>query len=282
MTLAIDITFLVAVCLYVVAAVMSYVYLQGGKNSVLRATHHAVVGGAVLLFLLFCMRWATHGRLPLTTMVDVLNILILTATAVVLPLVRRENVRALLCYYAPPLALLAVFNGIVGRASLRTVPKELNEAFVAMHVGPVIIAFALFFVASLTGFVYIVQAQRLKSLRTNATPAKLPPLEQLDATLFSLIRWGYPLFVVTLLLGFFGAYLFPEELDANWWRSPKILLAVATAALFSFSFHSRKLGLLRGRKLAYVVVVGFTVMLAIYLLLQSTGLKDYGFWSASV
>jgi len=279
MLYAIDITFIAAVALFCVAAVASFVYWRGINDAALDMTRYAVAVAAALLFCSFCLRWASHGRIPLTTMVDVLNVLIVTVAAVVLPLVNQPNLRPLLCYYAPPLAVLAVFNAIVGRSMLHTVPKELNETFVALHVGPVIVAFALFFVASLTGVAYIIQARRLKSLRTTTAPAKLPPLEHLDSTLFNLIKWGYPFFGLTLVLGVIGAFLFPDELGNNWWLSPKIVLAIFTAMLFAFSFHSRNRGLLRGQKVAYVVVVGFAVMLAVYLLLESTGLKDYGFWS---
>ena len=74
----------------------------------------------------------------------------------------------------------------------------------------------------------------------------------------------------------------PDELGVRWWLSAKILFAVFMAGLYSFSFHSRRLGLLRGQKLAYVMVIGFGAMLAIYLLLSVTNLKDAGFWSSAV
>ena len=49
-------------------------------------------------------------------------------------------------------------------------------------------------------------------------------------------------------------------------------------ALYSTAFHGRRIGLLRGQKLAYLVSVGFTVMLGSYLVLGLMNLQDYNFW----
>ncbi len=279
MSLAIDIAFYAAFALFGAAAVTSYLYLRADKEGMLGVTQRAIAVAAGLLFVAFCLRWASYGRIPLTNMVDIVNLLLVMSTAIVLTLVRRESLRALVCYYAPPLAALSLLNVLLGFNKLHQEPKALNDTFLAIHVGLAFLAYALFLIASLTSFVYIVQARRLKSPQTSAGTAKLPPLEHLDATLYRLITWGYPFFAITLVLGFIGAYLYPDELGARWWLSAKIFYAVFMAALYSFSFHSRRLGLLRGQKLAYVMVIGFAVMLAIYVLLGVTGLKDIGFWS---
>jgi HemX protein len=279
MSLAIDIAFYAAFGLFGAAAVTSYLYLRADKEGMLGVTQRAIGMAAGLLFVAFCLRWASYGRIPLTNMVDIVNLLLVMSTVIVLALVRRDSLRALVCYYAPPLAALSLLNVLLGFNKLHQEPKALNDTFLAIHVGLAFLAYALFLIASLTSFVYIVQARRLKSPQTSARTAKLPPLEHLDATLYRLIAWGYPFFAITLILGFIGAYLYPDELGARWWLSAKIFYAVFMAALYSFSFHSRRLGLLRGQKLAYVMVIGFAVMLAIYMLLGVTGLKDIGFWS---
>lgn len=280
MWIAIDIVFYAAFALFGAAALTSYLYLRADKDGMLEVTRRAIGFAAVLLLIALCLRWASYGRIPLTNMVDIVNLLIVMSTVIVLALVRRDALRPLVCYYAPPLAALSALNVLVSFNKLHQEPKELNDTFLAIHVGLAFLAYALFLIASLTSFVYIVQARRLKSPQTTARTAKLPPLEHLDATLFRLIAWGYPFFAVTLVLGFVGAYLYPDQLGAKWWLSAKILYAIFMAALYSFAFHSRRLGLLRGQKLAYVMVIGFAVMLAIYVLLGVTGLKDYGFWSA--
>ena len=280
MSMAIDIAFYAAFALFGAATVTSYLYLRADKEGMQGVTQRAIAVAAGLLFAAFCLRWASYGRIPLTNMVDIVNLLLVMSTVIVLVLVRREPLHPLVCYYAPPLAALSLINVLLGFNKLHQEPKELNDVFLAVHVGLAFLAYALFLIASLTSLVYIVQARRLKAPQTTARTAKLPPLEFLDATLYRLITWGYPFFAITLILGFIGAYLYPDELGARWWLSAKILYALFMAALYSFSFHSRRLGLLRGQKLAYVMVIGFAVMLVIYVLLGVTGLKDVGFWSA--
>jgi len=281
MPIVIDIAFYAAFALFATATVTSYLYLRGDRPNMLGVTQRAISIAAGLLFIAFCLRWANYGRIPLTTMVDIVNLMLVMSTVIVLMLVRSEPLRPLVCYYAPPLAALSLMNVALGFNKLHQAPKELNDVFLAVHVGLAFLAYALFLIASLTSAVYIVQARRLKSPLNSARTAKLPPLEYLDATLYRLIQWGYPFFAITLVLGFIGVYLYPDELGVRWWLSAKILFAVFMAGLYSFSFHSRRLGLLRGQKLAYVMAIGFGAMLAIYLLLSVTNLKDAGFWSSA-
>lgn len=282
MPIVIDIAFYAAFALFATTTVTSFLYLRGDRPNMLDMTQRAISIAGGLLFVTICMRWIYFGRIPLTTMVDIVNLLLFMSTVIVAILVRKDMLRPLTCYYAPPLAALSLMNVALGFNKLHQAPKELNDVFLAVHVGLAFLAYALFLIASLTSAVYIVQARRLKSPLNTARTAKLPPLEHLDATLYRLITWGYPFFAITMVLGFVGVYLYPDELGVRWWLSAKILFAVFMAGLYSFSFHSRRLGLLRGQKLAYVMVIGFGAMLAIYLLLSVTNLKDAGFWSSAV
>ncbi|MBX7256702.1 MAG: cytochrome c biogenesis protein [Candidatus Hydrogenedentes bacterium] len=281
MTSAIYGTFSLAFFLYVASAATAGWYLHSGGKRILRVTHVLVMIGSVVLATTIALRWIAWGRLPLTTMADALNLFIVLTSLVVAIVAHRGAQHAILCLYTPPLVALFTVNAVIAFSDLHSEPKELNGAFLAVHVGLAVLAYALFFVASITSIAYVVQARGLKQIRTSGLVKKLPALEQLDKTLYFLIALGYIFFGITLVLGMIWAYIDRDALGPYWFLSPKIFRAAFMVLLYSTAFHARRRGQLRGQRLAYLVFVGFTIMLAGYLVLGLFDVQDYNFWSTS-
>lgn len=284
MIAALDITFFAGFALFALAGALAYLYVRRESPPMLTAVYRVLSVGAAALLIVFFLRWLMFGLIPLTTPVDALNLLILLSTFIVLAVARQGSVRTLLCFYAPALLLVYGCNAVAGYGQLHSEPKELNGLFLAIHVGLAFLAYALFFVASLTSMAYIIQSRNLKRLRTTGIASKLPALEHLDGTLYRLIQYGYPFFVITLVLGLIGTVQFSEELNPTWWFSPKILRAVFSALmviLYAAAFHTRRIGWLRGQKLAYLVLIGSSIILGMYMLVGLAGVEGYRFWGKS-
>lgn len=276
------IPFYLAIGAYVTAALLSLSYLRGADIQVLSLATRMAAAGSILLAVVFAIRWWTFRLVPFTDMGDSLNLFLLLCTGIMLIVQREDAMRPLLAFYMPALGALALVSAVVGPQYLEAAPRELNSFFLTIHVGLAFLAFSLFFVASLTSMAYALQAQRLKRRMTTGLFQKLPSLELLDRTLYRLIAAGYPLFVITLVLGLYWARIDSELLGPYWFGSPKVVLAFVMAVFFSTSFHARRMGLLRGPKLAYLVFFGFTALLAVYLTLGFMRLGTHNFWDQSL
>lgn len=265
---------------YLAAAAVTLGYLKNADQRLL-ATGRALAMIAALGFAVaFAARWLTWGLLPLTTVADSLLVFVLMATAIALAVARAE-LRPVLCFYLPPLVALALLDAAVAHAHFGAAPRQLTGPLLAVHVGLAFLAYALFFVASATSAAYLFQANRLKRHHAAGLFLRLPSLELLDRTLFTLIRWGYLFFVVTLVLGAVWTRIDGELLGAHWWLSPKIIRAAVMVAFYACAFHARRFGWLRGQKLAYLVFIGFSSLLVAYLALGLMSLSDYNFWEAA-
>ncbi|MDX9972705.1 MAG: cytochrome c biogenesis protein CcsA [FCB group bacterium] len=275
---AIYFTFYAGVAFYAVAAIVAAAYLRRQEDRLLKAAYGIALAGAVLILVTFALRITAWERLPLTNVTDSLNLFVLLSTIVMVIVAKQERMGSLLSFYLPPVALIALLNATVAHIYLRDEPRELQGLFLTVHVGLAFLAYALFFVASVTSVAYVFQANRLKHRQTLGLFQKLPSLEQLDRILFRLIKIGYPLFAITLILGFIWAYVESELLGPNWWMAPKIIMALLMATFYSAAFHGRRLGRLRGPKLAYFVFIGFGVLLVAHLILGLSQLNNYNFW----
>lgn len=264
--------------LYVVAGVLSLVYLWRDNARALDAAFRLAISGAVCLAVAFFLRWTAWHLTPMTTFTDSVILLVVFSTLVMAFLVRKPNVRALECFYLPPLAALCVVSATVAHNDLLTTPRKLPEFPLVLHVGLAFFAYAMLFLAGMTSAAYIFQAQRLKHRNPTGLFQRLPSLEQLDHTLNRLVNLGYPLFLITLVLGGIWAYISRDLLGPSWWMAPKVVLSFVMAAFYAVAYHRRRLGRLRGPKLAYLVFLGFAILLAAYLVLALLHLRTYNFW----
>jgi ABC-type transport system involved in cytochrome c biogenesis permease subunit len=253
-------------------------FLKAPEDQLFVVAKRVAAAGNVMLLFVFVYRWWHFGAAPFTSMGDSLNLFLVLCTGIMLTIQRRTEMQPLLVYYFPALAIMAIISGLVGPRYLDVAPRALNGVLLTIHVGLVFLSFALFFVASLTSAAYAVKAQRLKSLATGGFVSRLPALDSLDRTLYRLIAAGYVAFVVTAVLGFAWAFSARELLGDYWFISPKIILSFAMVLLYAVCFHGRGFGLLRGPNLAYLVVFGFTTIMAVYLVVGMFQVGGAEFW----
>jgi len=239
-----------------------------------------MIAGGVLAAAQIALRTVQSGLLPFTTLNDSLSLFIAMSAAVAVVVTHHPRMRTVLCFYAPALAAVAAVNAALGHAFLAEPPRPLSGLFLGVHVGLAVLAYALFFVASMTSVAYVFQVRHLKRRMHGPLMQALPSLERLDTVLFRLIGAGYPLFVITLVLGVVWAWLDRELLGDRWFLSPKIVLSVVMAIFYAVSFNGRLVGWLRGKKLAYFVFWGFTTLLITYIVMGVFDLRDYYFWGA--
>jgi len=272
------IPFYLAVASYLAAAGLALRFVKNPDELALVLAKRAAALGNTLLLAVFVYRWWKFGSVPFTGLGDSLNLFLVLCAGIMLLVQRRDGMRPLLVYYLPALGILAAIAGLVAPRYLDTPPKDLNSVLLSVHVGLVFLSFALFFVASLTSVAYAFKARQLKLRATTGLAARLPALELLDKTLYRLIAVGYPSFIATALLGLGWAWGQRELLGDYWFVSPKILLSYGMVALYAISFHARQFGSLRGPKLAYLVFVGFSFLLAVYLMVGIFQVGGAAFW----
>lgn len=281
MSLIISIPFYSSIVAYLAAAALALRFVRAGDPALLIRSKHAAALGNTLLLVVFVYRWVHYGRLPLTGLGDPLNLFLVMCAGIILIVQRDEHMRPVMTYYMPALAILAVVSGVFSPPYLAESPKELNSFLLSIHVVLVFFAFALFFVASLTSMAYVSKAQSLKRRTAGGLSARLPSLEQIDKTLFRLIGVGYPAFAVTLVLGFSWAFMQREEATGFWFASPRIILALVMVVFYASSFHIRRMGLLRGPKLAYLVFFVSTALFVSYLGIELMQMGGYNFGGSS-
>ena len=282
MPLEFAIPFYLGAAAYLTAAAAGLEYARAGDAAMLPVGRWAAFAGSACLVAVFVARWWHYHLPPLSGLGDSLNLFLIFCTGIALMVQRGQRLAPLLAFYLPALGMMALLAALLAPRTLTTPPRDLAGLPLAIHVIPIFIAFALFFMASLTSVVYLFKARHLKNHDTLGFVNKVPSLERLDQVLMRLISVGYPVFVFTFVLGFFYAWTERDLLDRYWFVSSKVVFAFVMAAFYAVSFHGRQFGWLRGPRLARFVFFGFMFLLATYLAFKLLNAAEYSFWGTPV
>jgi len=162
-----------------------------------------------------------------------------------------------------PLVIILLFMAMTGQKSSSAYSENIGRTFwAAFHIGLVFVAYASFAFAAVTGFMYILQSHFLKKKETGELYGKLPPLGLLDRLNYRALLAGLLFLTVGLLLGFSWLAALrekPESLD------PKIIAALVTWGAYAVLFLMRATSLLRGKKVAWLSILGIGVIIASFL-----------------
>jgi len=160
-----------------------------------------------------------------------------------------------------PLAFLFTFSSY----ALTTPPAELapglQNIWLAAHVAPAFIGYAIFAMAFCLSLVYLVQQKQLKAKRKGDLFRRLPSLEALDDLNQRFVTWGFVLFTIGLIT---GSLLAKQEWGELWSWEPVEMCSAVTWLLYAVLLHARSVGW-RGRKAAALTIVAFGVLAVSFL-----------------
>jgi len=137
----------------------------------------------------------------------------------------------------------------------------LQSYWMAIHVPVMFISYAAFALAFAVGLAYLIQERQLKSKHPTSISFRLPPLEDLDQLIYRIIRMAFPILTLGVLLGARWAY---DAWGRYWGWDPKETWALITWLIYLIYLHMRLVVGWRGRKTAYLSLLGFGVVLFTY------------------
>lgn len=132
-------------------------------------------------------------------------------------------------------------------SDLRPLMPALQSRWLSAHVATAILAYSAFAIAFCVGIIYLVQAERDEKA-----------LKVIDRKIYRLVVWGFALLTLVIITGAVWA----EEVWGNWWSwDPKETWSLVTWVVYAAYLHARRTSEWRGRKSAWLVVIGFIVVL---------------------
>jgi len=161
-----------------------------------------------------------------------------------------------------PLAFLMSLAGIAFGSGSGEIPPDLKTFWLPLHVTLAFLGNAVFALAFGVSLIYLLQERRLKHKRMTALMKRFPSLESLDRLNYVLLGWGFPFMTLGIVTGSIWAGIY----WGNYWSwEPRQISSGIAWLFYGALLHGRITAGLRGKKAAFLTIVGFTVVLGYFL-----------------
>ena len=220
--------------------------------------------------------WQQAGHFPIVNPREVSSFIGWAIVAYFLAMSRRYQVRALPVFLLPLVYLLTLASMLLPESPQR-LPNLLEGAITAnlvtkvlfpIHVTLVIFSYAAFVVTFVCGVMYLIQEHELKAKHFGAAFERLPALNTCDEIGYRSLTIGF----VMLTLGVVTGIFWNNQRDGRYWHNdPKEVMALVTWLIYLFIMHYRLMAGWRGRRVAWLSIVGFVVVVLTWLGARALG-----------
>lgn len=193
------------------------------------------------------------GRCPLTNLFEVF-IFLAWSIALIYMLVGPVYRLSLMGAFTAPLVFLLQAFALIAPIDVRHAVKTPANSWLEFHASISIVAYGAFGLACIAGVMYLVQERQLKTHQLHSIFYHLPPLTHLFAAITRLLWWGFMLYTLGLVTGFFAGGPLPRV---------QLVAAIAVWLLYAAILQGRHFRQLAPKRVAALCIFGFTAALTL-------------------
>ena len=247
---------------YLIAAIHSILAFVNKRVALQRVAQWSMAIGFVLHTGALVADWVIDGHYPLFNLRETLSFLAWALVAAYGVVLYRYRAQALGAFTMPLISVL-IFIALVVRTGTTETPEGFSATWLfPVHTTLLIFAYAAFFVVFISSIMYLLQERELKLKTFGAIFHRLPSL----ATVNELATVAAALGLTLLTLGIATGMIWSSARDGRIWHNdPKEIFAFLTWLLYFLLIIYRSTARWRGRRAAWLGVVGFALVLCTFL-----------------
>lgn len=257
---------LAALAGYVVAAIHCVLAFVNKRRSLDRVSLAALAFGFITHTSALAFDWFQDGHYPLFQLRNTLSFLAWTLVIAYGLALYRYGAQALGVFILPLVVLLTLNANVMRDASAEGAAAlasgEAAWILMPIHTTLLIFAYACFFIVFVAGVMYLLQERELKLKTFSAFFHRLPSLTTVDDIGSTAAYIGFTLLTLGILSGMIWS---SARVGRVWQHDPKEIFAALTWLLYLALLHYRYTERWRGRKAAWVGVIGFVLVLCTFL-----------------
>jgi cytochrome c-type biogenesis protein CcsB len=253
--------FYVSLALYLLSTLFYLLYMVAAKKGVERLAHYALLAGFSIHLLFTIFRYLEAGYTPITNFYESLSFLSLCIAGFFLYLKGSYKVEILGCIVVPMLSVILIWASTFP-ADVRPLPPVLKSYWLPIHTTFAFIGNAIFFMSFVISLLYLVLERAIKRKTFLALSNRLPALATLDSINYRCMSYGFPFLTIGIITGSIWA---GSAWGSYWSWDPKETWSLITWIVYAILIHNRLNVGWRGRKTAYMMIVGFLSILLTFL-----------------
>jgi cytochrome c-type biogenesis protein CcsB len=198
-----------------------------------------------------------YGHFPATSLSEALTLVSWVTVFFFVLIARRDSMEAVALIVLPIAIASLTFHEIVGPPSPATQPVIRGE-WVYIHIPLMVLSVAALALTFILAILYVIQERQLKSKQPAFFYHRLPSLESLEDLASKSLWAGFFL----LTLGIVTGMILSRSVQGVYFSwDYKEIWSVITWVLYAVLIQGRLLAAWRGRKAAYLAILGFALML---------------------
>jgi HemX protein len=244
---------IVSTVCFLIAIVHTVVQMRGGVFQPIRFNFVAVGLGFVFQTAFLSIRGHALGRCPITNLFEVIVFVAWSVALFYMVVGPAYQLSLMGAFTAPVVVVLQLFALLAPIDRPRTIRLPANP-WLEFHASISLVAYGGFALAGIAGVMYLVQERQLKTHQLHSIFYYLPPLTDLFAAITRLLWWGFALYTLGLISGFFVGEPLP-------WA--QIICAVGVWLLYALILQGRYLRWFAPKRVAALCVIGFSAALTL-------------------
>lgn len=244
---------IVSTICFLAAVVRTGLALQAGVSRPGRFNFLAIGLGFVFQTAFLSIRGHALGRCPITNLFEVFIFLAWSVAAIYMLVGPAYRLSLMGAFTAPLVVALQVF-ALIAPIDIRHPAKLPANPWLEFHASISLVAYGAFALACIAGVMYLLQERQLKTHRLHSIFYHLPPLSDLFAAITRLLWWGFVLYTLGIVSGFFTGHPLP-------WV--QMVAAIAVWLLYAAILQARHLRWLAPKRVAALCILGFSVALTL-------------------
>jgi cytochrome c-type biogenesis protein CcsB len=165
----------------------------------------------------------------------------------------RYKINALGAFILPLISVLTILSQIIWEEN-HSIPPLLKSGWVYFHSSVAFLAYAAFFFTFISGILYLIQENELKTKKFRFLYFRLPSLQLCDELLSRFLYVGFIAMSLTIVSGVFWA----QQVRGRFWSwDPKETASLITWGIYFILVNYRLSSKWRGKRAAHISIIGF-------------------------
>ena len=242
-----------ATACFLVAIAHTVLEMRGGIFRPVRFNFLAVGLGFIFQTAFLSVRGHALGRCPITNLFEVIIFVAWSVALFYMVVGPAYRLSLMGAFTAPLVVLLQLFalSAPIDRPHPGRLPAN---SWLEFHASISLVAYGAFALACIAGVMYLIQERQLKTHQLHSIFYHLPPLTDLFAAITRLLWWGFVLYTLGLVSGFFVGEPLP-------WI--QIACAIGVWILYGLILQGRYLRWFAPKRVAALCIIGFTAALTL-------------------
>jgi len=156
--------------------------------------------------------------------------------------------------FTAPLVVLLQGFALIAPIDIRHPVKLSANPWLEFHASISLVAYGAFALACIAGVMYLVQERQLKTHQLHSIFSHLPPLTDLFAAITRLLWFGFALYTLGLVSGFFTGRPLPRL---------QMICAFGVWILYAAILQGRHLRRVAPKRIAALCIIGFSAALTL-------------------